>query len=103
MAGRRGGKSPGGGRGSSAPRDRAPMTCKDAIAMLGDFIEHALSPSALVELEAHLRGCEPCRAYVNTYRKTRRLTGKAASAEMPEEMKARLRSFLLSQLDGGAR
>ena len=79
------------------------MTCKDAIAVLAEFIEHALSPEALLELEKHLRGCAPCRAYVNTYRKTRGLTRKAATAEMPDEMKERLRSFLLSQLGGDPR
>lgn len=76
------------------------MTCQDAIAVLSEFIEHALSPEALLELEEHLRGCEPCRAYVNTYRKTRGLTRKAATSEMPEEMKERLRAFLLRQLGG---
>jgi anti-sigma factor (TIGR02949 family) len=85
------------------PRGRKSMTCKDAIAVLAEFIEHALSPEALLELEEHLRGCEPCRAYVTTYQKTRRLARKAATAEMPEEMKARLRNFLLSQLGGDPR
>ena len=84
-------------------RTAKPMTCKDAISLLAEFIETELSPDALAELEAHLRGCEPCRAYFNTYRRTRGLVGKAATGEMPEEMKARLREFLLGQLGGGER
>ena len=74
------------------------MTCKDAIAVLGDFIEEILSPEAGRELEAHLRDCKPCRAYLNTYRKTRGLVGRAGQAEMPAELKARLRQFLMTQL-----
>ena len=90
--------------GSPPPAARpGPMTCKDAIAVLAEFIESSLSPEALLQLEEHLRGCEPCRAYVNTYRKTRGLASRAATAEMPEEMRERLRAFLLSHLGGDRR
>lgn len=77
------------------------MTCKDAIGVLADFLEQSLSPEAVAELERHLADCEPCRAYLDTYRKTVELTGRAEHAEMPAEMKARLRSFLLDELRGG--
>jgi len=69
------------------------MTCKDAIAVLADFLEEALSPEAVRELEAHLRDCAPCRAYLNTYRKTRGLVARAGHAEMPAELK---RAFVSS-------
>jgi putative zinc finger protein len=74
------------------------MTCKDAIDILGDFLEELLSSEAVNELEVHLRGCEPCRAYLNTYRKTRELVGRAGHTEMPPELRERLRRFLLSRL-----
>ena len=74
------------------------MTCKDAIAVLADFLEETLSSEAGDALEAHLRDCEPCRAYLNTYRKTRRLVARAGRAPMPPELKTRLRQFLLDQL-----
>jgi anti-sigma factor RsiW len=74
------------------------MTCKDAIEIIADFLDETLASSAVDELEAHLRDCEPCRVYLNTYRKTRGLVGAAGRVEMPEELKARLRRFLLGQL-----
>ena len=74
------------------------MTCRDAIAVLSDFLEQALSPEIAAELEAHLRNCPPCRAYLNTYKKTRGLVARAGHMEMPEELKGRLRQFLLKQL-----
>ncbi|HEV8438864.1 MAG TPA: zf-HC2 domain-containing protein [Methylomirabilota bacterium] len=74
------------------------MTCQGAIDVLADFLEQTLSSEAGAELEAHLRGCEPCRAYLRTYDKTRRLAGGAGRIEMPPELKARLRQFLLDQL-----
>ena len=50
------------------------MTCRDAIAVLGDYLETALGPSAGTEIEAHLRDCDECQAYLNTYRRTSELT-----------------------------
>ena len=76
----------------------APMTCKDAIAIIGDFLDQTLAPDGLEQLEQHLRNCQPCRAYLNTYRKTRRLVGEAGRVEMPNELKSRLRRFLIEQL-----
>jgi len=77
------------------------MTCKDAIAVLADYLESTLSPDLIEKLEEHLRDCVPCRAYLATYRKTKSLTTDAGRVEMPEEMKTRLREFLLRQLREG--
>jgi anti-sigma factor RsiW len=74
------------------------MTCKEAIDVLGDYLEESLTPDLADALERHLRDCAPCRAYLNTYRKTRDLIGKAGRAPMPDEMKKRLHRFLLDRL-----
>lgn len=50
------------------------MTCRDAIALLGEYLEAPLGASAGTEIEAHLRGCAECQAYLNTYRRTSELT-----------------------------
>ena len=74
------------------------MTCKDAIAILADYLESTLSPELVETLEEHLRDCAPCRAYLATYRETKSLAADASRVEMPEEMKTRLRELLLAQL-----
>jgi anti-sigma factor RsiW len=74
------------------------MTCQDAIALLSDYLEGVLSPDFLRELDEHLSGCPACRAYLATYRKTRSLASDASRVEMPEEMRTRLRDFLLARL-----
>ena len=74
------------------------MTCRDAIAVLADYLEQTLEADVLAALEEHLAGCEPCRAYLATYRKTRALGARAARVEMPDEMKTRLRRFLQERL-----
>jgi hypothetical protein len=74
------------------------VTCKDAIAILADYLESTLSPELVEKLEEHLRDCAPCRTYLATYRTTKSLAADAGRVEMPEEMKTRLREFLLAQL-----
>lgn len=74
------------------------MTCKEAIALMLDYLDAALEPLTLERLEAHFSECAPCRAYLATYRKTRELAAEANRVEMPDEMKERLRRFLLAQL-----
>ena len=78
--------------------DSAGLTCREAIGLLADYLESALSEQEIRELEEHLAGCGPCQAYLNTYRRTKDLTGKAEKVAMPEEMKDRLRTFLLRAL-----
>lgn len=75
------------------------LTCKELILdFLADYLDAALSPDEVAELERHLAVCKPCVAYLNTYRKTRELVGQVGRVEMPEEMRAILRQFLLKQL-----
>jgi len=78
--------------------DSAGLTCREAIGLLADYLESALSEQEIRELEEHLARCGPCQAYLNTYRRTKDLTGKAEKVAMPEEMKDRLRTFLLRAL-----
>jgi anti-sigma factor RsiW len=77
------------------------MTCREAIEVLADYVEGAMPPEHAAELERHLAGCEPCRAYLATYRKTRALGAAAVRLDMPAEMRARLHRFLVDQLRRG--
>jgi anti-sigma factor (TIGR02949 family) len=74
------------------------MTCRDAIDVLAEFLDQTLSHEAGEALEAHFIDCPPCRAYLRTYRATRGLVGEAGRVEMPPEVRARLRQFLIDQL-----
>ena len=78
------------------------MNCKEFIELLSDYLEMTVSPETLASLEEHLAACEPCQAYLKTYRRTRELAAASERATlppaMPAEMKARLRAVLLGQL-----
>lgn len=70
------------------------MTCREAIAVLDDYLDSTLTPDVLAKLEAHLRECAPCRAYLATYERTAQLAAKVNRVEMPPEVRRRLRDFL---------
>ena len=70
------------------------MTCREAIALMGDYLELTLTAETLAELESHWRDCPPCIAYLNTYRQTAELTRATQHREMPPEMRARVRARL---------
>jgi anti-sigma factor (TIGR02949 family) len=74
------------------------MTCREAIDVLADYLDGTMPADLAAELERHLAGCEPCRAYLATYRKTRALGTAVARVEMPDEMRARLLRFLADKL-----
>jgi hypothetical protein len=74
------------------------MTCQDAIEIMGNYRETTLGVTVEDDLERHLDGCDECTAYINTYTKTRDLVAGAGRGQMPADLKARLRSFLLSRL-----
>ena len=87
--------------GSSAhPRGTtmSDLTCQEAIGLLGDFLEAALTPAQLAGLDRHLTGCDPCQVYLATYRRTRDLTARTERVEMPPEMQKRLADFQLRAL-----
>ena len=79
------------------------LTCRDAIGLLADYLEGVLTQAQLAELEAHLAECEPCQAYLNTYRRAKALTTQTERVEMPAEMRRRLSEFLIGHLSREAR
>lgn len=78
------------------------MTCHELIDVLADYLEQSLPADVATALERHLADCGPCRAYLATYEKTRSLGAEAQRRQMPDEMKERLRQFLVDRLQGHA-
>jgi anti-sigma factor RsiW len=68
--------------------------------LLAGYVAGTLDAPDAAALERHLQGCPPCAAYLATYRATVGLA-RAARPEMPAEMAARLRAFLLERLGAG--
>ena len=70
------------------------MTCKEAIERLVEYLDGELTAATLAEFEAHLERCAPCRAYLATYRRTDEFVTKAHQVDMPERLRAKLRTLL---------
>lgn len=75
------------------------LTCKELILHhLGEYLDGTLSSEIVEDFERHLARCPSCVAYVNTYKRTQDFTRRIGSAVMSEDMKARLREFLMEHL-----
>lgn len=70
------------------------MTCREAIALLADYLDRELTLDTVALIDQHLTACAPCRAYLATYRRTRDLAAKVQRVEMPADVKERLRRLL---------
>jgi hypothetical protein len=42
---------------------RRDLVCRDAVALMTDYLEGALSPRQLARLQRHLAGCDGCDEY----------------------------------------
>ena len=58
-------------------RRREELRCQQAVELLTDYLEGALSPRAQTRLQGHLRSCDGCRAYLEQLRATISALGQA--------------------------
>jgi predicted anti-sigma-YlaC factor YlaD len=58
-------------------RRRERVRCQQAVELLTDYLEGALSPRAQARLDKHLRTCDACRAYLDQLRATISVLGQA--------------------------
>ena len=67
-----------------------PLTCREFVAFLDDYISNTQPSDVRGEFERHLAECPPCVEYLETYCETIRLTGTLAHRELqqpvPEEL-----------------
>jgi len=57
------------------------MNCRAVVELMTDYLEGALTPADLARFEAHISGCDRCRAYLEQLRKTLKITGRIAVTE----------------------
>ncbi|MGO9489111.1 MAG: zf-HC2 domain-containing protein [Solirubrobacteraceae bacterium] len=66
---------------------RSELVCQQAVELISDYIEGALTRSQRKRLEGHLAGCEHCDEYVRQMRMTIRLTGRVVAEDLPPQMR----------------
>jgi anti-sigma factor (TIGR02949 family) len=73
------------------------IRCREILDLLADYLDGSLPPQTARSLEAHLEGCSPCIAFVNTYRGTVNVVRQLSETEIPPELRDRLITFLTKQ------
>jgi len=72
-------------------------SCGQMFAELSDYLDEELDDSLCAELEKHMEGCEPCKAFLASLEETIR-TCRTAPNDRPDELAAaNLRREVLSQ------
>jgi hypothetical protein len=71
------------------------MNCKEMVYLLSDYLEGTMEESLSRELSLHLELCEPCMNFLRTYDKTRILCRLIKPEEIPEEVRQRLKTFVV--------
>lgn len=73
------------------------MNCKELVYLLGDYFDGSMEPHLREELGEHIRQCDVCNNFLKTYDKTRILCRSIRCDEIPEEVREKLRSFVVEK------
>jgi len=77
-----------------------PGRCKDMFAELSNYLDDELDDSLCEELEKHMDGCEPCKAFLSSLEKSIRQCRTAPNESPDPRIAARLRRELISEYQG---
>jgi anti-sigma factor RsiW len=69
---------------------RKDIVCQQAVELVTDYLEGALSRRDRRRFEAHLRGCPNCAAYLEQIRMTIQLAGAIEPDDLTPEARADL-------------
>jgi anti-sigma factor RsiW len=70
------------------------LTCEQVTELIAGYLDGALEPDITSAFEAHLRDCDDCVAFLNTYKRTIHVVQALRYEDVPAEMEARVRRFL---------
>jgi anti-sigma factor RsiW len=70
------------------------LSCQELVELVTDYLDGALPPAERARFDAHIAGCDGCRAYLEQIRATIRLSGTLAPEQLdPAAEKALLEAF----------
>lgn len=81
----------------SQPRQRR---CKEMFAELSNYLDGELDDSLCEELEKHMDGCEPCKAFLSSLEESIQQCRQAPDESPDPSLTAKLRRDLLSEYQG---
>ena len=90
-------KQPAAGHPPAQPRERR---CKEMFNELSSYLDDELDDSLCEELEKHMDGCEPCKAFLASLEKSIEQCRTAPNETPDPRVAARLRQGLLTEYQG---
>ncbi len=80
----------------------SPLVCREAVELVADYVEGALSPRATRRLEKHLAKCPHCSAYLSQISSTIAASGTVGPEDLePEVLSGLVDLFRSYQADTG--
>ena len=76
------------------------MKCKEFLKELNDYLDGSLDPKLKAELQEHLQWCSNCYVVCNTTQKTIEIYRENKIYELPDDLRAKLQSAILSKCKG---
>lgn len=74
---------------------RRDLACRDAVALVTDYLEGALSPRDRGRFEKHLANCDGCDEYLRQMRMTINLVGRVEPEDLTPEAREAVIDLLL--------
>ena len=65
-------------------RRRRALVCRDAVELMTEYLEGAMSPEEQARFEAHLAHCDACTAYLDQMRATIATLGHLPADHLPD-------------------
>jgi anti-sigma factor RsiW len=82
----------------TAPTAQARLTCAQVTQLIRDYLQGEVAPDLAARLEAHLRRCDDCVAFLKTYQQTVREVQSLTYEDVPPAMQSRVRQFLRAHM-----
>lgn len=82
------------------PAQSRARRCKDMFAELSNYLDDELDDSLCQELEKHMDGCEPCKAFLSSLEKSIQQCRMGPSESPDPHVAARLRRELMAEYQG---
>ncbi len=75
------------------------MNCSDFLKELTDYLDGVLDERTKEELDEHLAWCHNCFVVCNTTKKTIEIYRDSSLYELPDDLRTRLRSAIISKCE----
>ncbi len=71
--------------------DHGSENCREIFARLSEYLDDELEAALCNEMKGHLDGCEPCKVFLESLRRTVRLVEGVEAAPLPQTIRQEVR------------